>query len=429
MNIDQARVPASVADALRHAGTAEAATRGLVHVISVDAIRDAVGSRWARHQSVVEEFVLRSFRRGARDDDFVVRVNECDFILIQPGRDAASALNRASLLMRATLNYFLGATRAEDLRIAVVEGLHGEGMSVRPVVPEDVESATQSQTSDLSQSEDGSPPWERFGVNGDIAAPKIVMIRRPDGSQIEAAFWLEPVWKVSRECVVSFTVEMAAFEIDEAGGRVPMDEASMTTRCGASLVQKAMEFARETTERAGAGDGGVSWGLHLPIPFDAVSHSTTRMTVLAELKKLSTAGWRDRLFLELTGTPPGLPQVRLSEIVAQLKPYGRAVMVRTPPIPPDLRGWARSGLTGVVMPAALGVSERMQMARMDAFARQCEALRLVSAIRGIPSRSLAVAAWGAGVAMISGPLISERYGAGLEARRFPPVRMYDQAAA
>lgn len=427
MDLDQARVSPSIVHALRQSGAAEAAAQGLIHVISVDAIRDVVGSRWPRHQSAVEDFVLRSFKRGARDDDFVVRVNDCDFILIQPGRDAMSALSRASQLMRETLNYFLGASRAEDIRIALVEGLDGDGMTARPVVSDEIQSATQARTADLSLSEDGSPPWERFGVS--VPAPKVVMIRRPDGSQMEAVFWLEPVWKVTRDCVVSFTVEMAAFVIDETLGRVPLDEASMTSRCGAVLVQKAMEFARETKDGYGAVDDAIPWGLHLPMPFDAVTHSGTRMTLLAELKKLSTAGWRERLFLELTGTPPGLPQVRLSEIVAQLTPYGRAVMVRTLPAPKDLGAWARSGLTGLVLPVAPDTPERVQMARLDAFARQCDALRMVGMVRGITSRSLAIAAWGAGLTMISGPVISERFGAGVEARRFPPIRMYQQAVA
>lgn len=427
MNLDQSRVSASVTDALRQSGAAEAATRGLVHVISVDAIRDAVGPRWARHQSAVEDFVMRSFKRGARDDDLAVRVNDCDFILIQPGRDAMSALSRASQLMRETLNYFLGATKVEDIRIALVEDLDGDGMKARPVVSGEMQIATESRTSDLSLSEDGSPPWERFGVN--VAPPKVVMIRRPDGSQIEATFWLEPVWKVAHNCVVSFTVEMAAFEMDEALGRVPLDEASMTNRCGAVLAQKAMEFARETGDLSGAAGGSTAWGLHLSLPFDAVTHSATRMTLLAELKKLSTAGLRERLFLELTGTPPGLPQVRLSEIVAQLKPYSRAVMVRTPPVPSELGRWGRSGLTGLVMPVAPGTPERAQMARLDAFARQCEALRMVGMVRGVTSRSLALSAWGAGLTMITGPIVSEHFGAGLEARRFPPVRLYEQIAA
>lgn len=93
-------ISTSVGDLLRHAGASGAAERGQVHIVSMAAIREAVGSKWPRHEPLVEDFVIRSFKRAARDDDFIVRVNEADFVLIQPSRPPMAALNRASQLMR-----------------------------------------------------------------------------------------------------------------------------------------------------------------------------------------------------------------------------------------------------------------------------------------------------------------------------------------
>lgn len=62
----------------------DAIARGQFHIMSLAPVRAALGERWSRNEGLVEDFVVRSFRRIADADDMIVRVNDADFVLIQP---------------------------------------------------------------------------------------------------------------------------------------------------------------------------------------------------------------------------------------------------------------------------------------------------------------------------------------------------------
>ena len=79
-----APLPSSVIELLRDTGAAAAAASGQVHIVSVSAIREALGPRWPRRSAGIEDFVERGFRRGALADDLILRLNPVDFILVQP---------------------------------------------------------------------------------------------------------------------------------------------------------------------------------------------------------------------------------------------------------------------------------------------------------------------------------------------------------
>lgn len=403
-----------ITDLLQQAGAVGAAAQSGVHIISMGAIRDAVGDRWARHGALVEDFVYRSFRRGAHGDDAILRINDTDFVLIQPHRDPLAALSRASILMRETLSYFLGAVKPEDIVVALVEQMSAGGLRATPITQEELTAASQS-VRDLRDSEDGSPPWEVFGVATEPR--KAVRITRPDGSTLHAAFFLSPVWQVAKKGVASFLLSTVAVEAVSDGTHRPVDPHDMTARCHAALGLRRSQFLREVAASNGAA-GGASVVFHLPISYNALAHSSARAAVLADLKRLDEAGLKTRIFIELTETPEALPQGRLSEIVAQLRPFTRGVFIRLLPDPGEFRRWAHCGAVGVLLPVDPCCPERSQLARFDAFTRQCQQLGLAAFIDGARTRSLVIGAWASGATLLAGDAVATGFGADIEARRF-----------
>lgn len=419
-------IPTSVGELLRHAGAFSAAERGQVHVVSVAAIREAVGERWGRHEPLVEDFVIRSFRRGAREDDFIIRVNEADFILIQPSRTSMAALSRASQLMREALSYFLGAAKNEHINIAVVDSLKGGDVVATRVGEDELQRASLERDVDLTGSEDGSPPWERFGV----ARPprKVVTIRRPDGGDIQAVFYLDPVWNVARGAVVSFVARTVAVQTGVDGEFEGIDPTAMTPSSHAALAVQRIRFLKELV--TGGLDGEhPAIAVHLPISFNCLSHSSPRTALLSELKKMNAEGWQSRSFVEITDVPAALPHVRLTEIVSQLRPFVRGVFVRAPDGPVEIRNWARCGAIGMIATAQHDLSERDQIARIEKLAQQCDDIGVVAGFYGVKTRSIAVAAWSAGVTLLSGDFFGEKFGDEIVARRFPHSALYTSIGA
>lgn len=418
-----APVSTSITDMLRHTGANDAAAEGLVHVVSVTAIRETVGERWARHQPLVEDFILRTFARNGREDDFIVPVNDTDFLLIQPGRTPMGALSRSSQLLRETLTFFLGAVEAENINISMVDRIGEEGLEATRASVEQIARAAQERPLDLAQSFDGSAPWERFGVPR--PPRKAVTIRRPNGADIQTVFYLEPVWHVARGAVVSFLVRTVCVQRTPEGANETFDTAELAPGAAAALTIQRLVFVRELL--GSEASPGLTVVIHVPISMNCLSYSGTRTSVLGELRRLVEGGHRNKLIIELDHVPDALPQSRLSETLAQVRPYARGVLVRVGTLNNDFSSWARTGAIGVINGLEDSGVERVEketLKQLTGFVLRAQAAGLSAGLYGVRSRSLAIGAWGAGVKYLSGDYVVSRFGNEPLARRFEVADLY-----
>jgi hypothetical protein len=406
-----ASLSTSVCDVLRDSGAVRSAEQGQVHIISVAAIREEVGERWTRHQDLVEDFVIRAFRRNGREDDFIARVNEADFILIQPGRTSGAALSRASQLMRETLSYFLGTVKAENIRIAVVDRLQGDGVEATAVSADQMNRAAAERV-DLRAACDGSPPWERFGVISAIR--KVAMIERPDAATLKAMFYLQPVWNLRGSAVPSFLISAVVLQECARGELLPPEPSDLTPRCHLELALRSLAFAEEIWDRS----PGTPIALHAPVAFATVSHSSCRMRLISQLKRLKDKGADRLLLIELTEVPEALPRLTSSALVVQLRPFVRGVLVRSER-PEDIPLWRGSGICGVIWPSP--PSDHAQLTR---FASAARAGQLAAGFYAVSSHSRFVQAWAAGLTHVAGDLISRIYGDAAVPRRFTMEDLY-----
>lgn len=411
-------ISASVSDLLRAPGAAQAAERGLVHILNVAAIRDMVGERWTRQAAVVEDFVVRAFQRGAREDDFIVRVNDADFILIQPGRDPMSALSRASQLMRETLSFFLGEAKSENIHISIVDCVSGEGVTARRLAGEDLRAASSARRRDLALSDDGSAPWEAFDVPA--LARTSFILKRPGGDDLQALFYVEPVWRLDKSAVLSFVLRTLLLQAT-ADGPVPCAHSDLPPSTHAALAIRSLAFSRTILSQADARPIGA---LHVPIAYDALTQSGPRTSVLADLKRHDLDGHRLRTIVELIHVPVAVPAVRLSELIGQLSPFARAVLIRTEaPAPPA--SWRHLGAPGLIHCLGPGMPERQALANLQTFASATLAMGLVCGVDGISSRSLSIAAWAAGFSQLAGDFFAHRCGDALVSQRLSVRDLYD----
>lgn len=410
-----ASLSTSVWEMLRNAGAAQAAERGQVHVISVAAIRDAVGARWTRHQELVEDFVIRAFRRAARDDDFIVRVNEADFILIQPGRPAIGALSRASQLMWETLSYFLGAVKVEDVRIAVVDRLQGDAVEATAVSVDQLECAAAGRPRDLRDSLDGSAPWERFGVASPVR--KTTLIERPDAADLRALFYLEPVWNVRQGAVPAFRIRSVVLQEAADGELLPTGPEDLTPRCQLELALRRVAFAAEVWDSP----SGPPPALHLPVAFQGLTHASARTAFIARLTALREAGRQRLMILELTDVPAGLPALILGGLITQVKPFCRGLLAHAEQ-PGDIGRWRDTGLCGVVH--SLSGDDPPALDQLKRFAATARDVGMAVGYYDVRTRSRFMQTWAAGFTHLSGELISGTFGQPVIPQRFEARDLY-----
>lgn len=149
--------------------------------------------------------------------------------------------------------------------------------------------------------------------------------------------------------------------------------------------------------------------LSLPVHFETLGGVARRRQYAEVLSKRLDDRGRKLLLIEIQGVPQGVPQTRLVELLAPLRPHCRAIMLQLRLDTVDFGNVKGCGalavgcdITGHPGP------EFMLMQQMNRFARAAEdKTGLPSYVHGASSLSLVTAALGAGFAYIDGDAVAK----------------------
>ena len=394
---------------------APAIEAGVVNVISVEAIRDGSGARWPRKREQVQTFLMRAFERTAGAADVFVALNDTEFLIVQPELSRAAALSRSSNLLKEALVFFLGAMAPADLKLLQVTGYAGGSLSVEAV---DARRLAQAEADDghevASFAPAATPPADPLSAG----APRRATLA-PLHPQAEVVTRAEPVWNIGQRAVVSYILDVQVVDGDGPARR-PFGLGELPPRLAADVAVELVAAAGEALAESAA----APVALHVPLPLQALSYSTSRYRLLHELKAV-TPDIRRRLIVEIAGLTDGFPQARLAELVTSLAPYCRAVLARAPSETANPRPWRQSGLGGVSIDCAhLRPDDRSAPARMATFAKLASEVAPACLAYGLASRSLLLAAWSAGFTHLSGQAVSNGVAGLAGAVRLQPKDLY-----
>ena len=316
--------------------------------------------------------------------------------------------------MRETLSHFLGIVNAEDVRIAIVDRLRSDGVEATAVPSDQLERAAAERAQGRSESHNGSPPWERFGVTS--ALRKTVLIERPNAS-LRTLFYLEPVWNLAQGAVAAFRIRSVILQEAAHGELVPIEPQDLTPRCHLELALRRVEFAEQIWETS----PGPPPALHLEVDFSALTASSPRTVFISRLAGLKEDALHRRLIIELTDIPEGLSAITLRNLVCQIKPFGRGVLAHAGCVA-DIKRWQDAELCGVIRRTSTCGSA--DAAPLTPFAAAARNARMAAALDGVSTYSQFMRAWAAGFSHLSGELISHKFGSPIVPQRFGARDLY-----
>lgn len=386
----------------------DAIAQGQFHIMSLAPVRVALGPRWARNEGLVEDFVIRSFRRVAAADDMIVRVNDADFVLIQPSRSSMSALSLVASLTRQALSHFLGEARPENIEISIIQQISASGIDALKVTQEQLDAAERAEKPAKANAS-ASPPWEVFGVRREPR--KIVTFKRPEGGDLEALHYCEPIWNAANNVVVAFRLRTLTFYRPKTNIRELVSPSDLTARTHAVIAQQGLRYAREVLQEPE--NNGVA--LSVPISLDAFAHSASRIAIAGELRAISV-DIRRRLLLELADVPHHVLLARVAEAAAQIRPFARRVTVRLPALAPNYTDWERTGADGLVIDLKEWVAQGRVHARLANLVRYTRRAGMFAAVDGAHDLQMAALAQASGVAEIAGDCIVQAFGGAMGPR-------------
>ena len=394
---------AALRDVLEKVGPAIAA--GGANIISVEAIRARSSDRWARKREQVTVFVERAFSRLSQPGDFIVSLNDSEFLAVQPSVSRAAALGISANILKETLAFFLGAAAREDLRLFQVMSFTNGELNVKPL--------DAGHILDGGEAEPWTGPAGSGGsaAAGDSLAPvsedldwvetRRIRLTSPPNLELDLAITPEPTWNVGARVVASFLLRPAMWLTEGALPERAVTCGELTPALAGEVAIGGLTFAADLI------NGGVQVALHAPLPWNAMTYSTTRYRLLHALRDISPEV-RRFLILEITELSAGLPQSRLTEVVSMLAPYCRAVLARAPSDTHDVRAWRGCGLSGVTLDCRdFDASDRKGLQRLAIFAQRAAEASVACVGYGLPATNLMLAAWAAGFTHLGGPALSE----------------------
>ena len=382
-----------------HGLSAQDFASGSVNIIDVGVIRDRSEEKWPRRQEQIRDYVMRTFRRMARQTDMLLQLNDTQFLAIQPGAPrhiAAACCGRVAL---DTMNYFLGAETRPPISLLVVMGMNGGQIAAAPVAEDEVRAA-------MSRNGGAGEPGAGAGWIAEGRAPRrIEKASVVIDANTRAVLRLEPIWSISQEAIVSYLVA-ADFFYQDSDDIVVIKLNDLRPRAALSYAVEALQYASSALRTAS--EMGTRFALHIPMPVNALSLTNGRHDLIKACQRLDQSQ-RDLIIIEISQCPAGMPQSRMLELANIFKPFCRAVIAQVEDalVPP--KHWFETGLAGVsvVIDGTEDRNEREMMRRLRRFADAVVSPRRLIVAHGVRHRGLALSIWANGFTHISGQVISD----------------------
>jgi hypothetical protein len=299
--------------ALRRAYLAQApgARRSSLQIVDLDQIRRRFGTRWPQVREKALGIVEAGLQREMGRDDAYVAVTETLFYLFRVGVARQDADRRAGLL-------------AADVTERLCGAIPG-GVAVR----------VKTAPFDFAQGLAGLAGFEQLRTRIEASS------RTVDDRELQlfldnvdrAQPWFRPTIHLRKGLVSAY--HLAPMLAPAPGGGLAAKPRSLASLCPASLngvfdaetdnwsIQQAASLLRER------GEGGRVAMLIVSVRYETLAAMRFREPFLTLCRQLPRGSGR-RLLLELLDLPPGLPQSRVRELMAYVKPFCLGTVARLP---------------------------------------------------------------------------------------------------
>lgn len=107
--------------------------RGVVSLIGLDAVIDALGDRWPARREQVYAHVDRTLGKYVEPGGYHIRVSETDYLVVRPDLSRFAAQAAGLTYLRELLQHFLGAAAPAVINIRQVTRLEGDVIEAEPV--------------------------------------------------------------------------------------------------------------------------------------------------------------------------------------------------------------------------------------------------------------------------------------------------------
>lgn len=129
------RFDRGAAEALEHYLNTPLLAAGQINLISLEAIAERLGSRWATRREPVYDYTERVLEKHLGESGHFLKVSDTDFLVVHPDESKFAAQSRCLRYLSEVLTYFLGKAEPGDIRVREVTRITSEGLQARLIDP------------------------------------------------------------------------------------------------------------------------------------------------------------------------------------------------------------------------------------------------------------------------------------------------------
>jgi hypothetical protein len=368
---------------LKRTASARLARGGASCVIGLGAIRRAAGERWDKMRPTVHPRLEDILSRKLGPSDYFVRLDEDSYLVTMPAVEPEEAQVCCLRVAHELHVGLIGACTIAQLQIANATATDDDTLELTSIVaPQLLTLAERACLDELVGARDAG---RRFSVRLPIA--------KTENDGLVRSFI--PIWDARADATSAYRCVV----------NLPAGDPATLTPNARTVLKIALVALESSVAALQAGHArGERFVLHLRVPFQTLAYAASRMEFVSACRGLSHE-LRSSLFFEIAELPIGVPQSRLGDLVATMRPFGRGVTAEVALRSPTLAIYQGIGLhaIGLDLSAPQDSLTLTEIERLGASARR---LGLLAYLNEVPSGALVAFARDAGIRWMSGPAIA-----------------------
>ncbi|HKW55666.1 MAG TPA: hypothetical protein VJO12_18405, partial [Stellaceae bacterium] len=374
---------------------------GHITIVGLHKVKARFGATWEKHAESADRIVRTTIERHLATGDIYATVHRVIYVIAFAGLTADEARFKCTIIADEIAKALVGAEGTNLLTVKTsVKAVDGS-FSLESIKPTDGDGGAGGEQLEFVE-EETAVPAKKAADSG--RPPSLV---RKERALANLRFAYRPMWDSARNVVSAYRCIALAASPD---GAPPVD-AGVIVGTDAVAIHRLDEAVRVQVfkDLEALLRDNCTLLLSLPVHFETFAALARRRQLVEALSKGLDDRGRKLLLVEIHGVPQGVPQARLVELLAPLRPQCRAIMLNLPIEIADFSNLKGCGalaigcdITGHPGP------EFMMMQQMNRFARAvADKTGLPSYLRGANSLSMVTAALGAGFAYIDGDAVAK----------------------
>jgi hypothetical protein len=376
--------------------------RGCVNIISLEAIKEQTGDRWLRIRDNVYSRLETLLRQRLGPADFFARIDEYTYLVTMPSSEPEDVNIVCMRIAYELCSNLLGQCDMNTIRVSKAVSAGGDQMVLQALPSERLVGLA-----------------ERAGIAEALKPPSAAVATPPEmptGSSfsvIETAanrrktltivHHYVPLWSTANSAVTTYICEpQQIVAMDVMRHNVIVPQLGLKERTNIEIA-----CLREGVNRLARCLGSNNrFILAMPVSFEVLGSPNGRMEYLNLCRSMSQE-YRQYIDFILTEVPPGVANIRLTDLVNTLRPFARGVMATVAPGTHDYSAYAGMGLRAIGFHKREFAHEHRFTAQEAAqLAHGAKQMRMNSFMLGIRRLKTLQTAYESGIQMISGPAVA-----------------------